>query len=183
MVFGGMLRPWSKAGAVTALLVGLAALVGAAIGVSETVRAKAANDVYNNARPCPAGTPWSADCVLQVPATVSGAAEKSRRYNNYLLHVVAADGRHDIDFPGPNAVVRSARDGDPVMLTVWRGGVRMVTRFGASAETTDPPVRAIGAAAVVTLALLGLAAICFTFSGLYFRDARELKRQSAVRRS
>ena len=79
---------------------------------------------YHSARPCPAGAPPAADCLQAVDGTVTGVTEfpgGGRVSADYALDVRTASTTLDLGFTSDSAMLGYAADGNPAVVTMWRG--------------------------------------------------------------
>lgn len=146
--------------------VGGVALLLAVLLAGGTVAAARAESAYRVARFCSLPVSWDADCVQQVPGTVTGVTDTNGKGAQHILDVSTPDGDHSVRFPGGNVIVGSILDGAPVTLTVWRGIVVSVTAMGTAATTSSDPAHHLHSLLGGTLALLGVAMLLMPARGL-----------------
>jgi hypothetical protein len=124
------------------LLVGVPFLVTAlALGVLAVNRA-AEISAYHHARACLAGAPADADCLQSVDGSVTAVAEfpgSGRISADYALDVQTASTTLHINFASDSPMLGYAVDGDPAVVTMWRGIPLLVVTDGRSEVTTSVP--------------------------------------------
>ena len=126
------------------LVIGVAFL--AATGVQFVRAVQESNEIsaYQHARACPAGAPPAADCLQRVRGFVAGVTEAptslgSRIPAEFALDVRTRSTTLHLEFGSDSSMLRDALDGDPAVVTMWRGvPVHLVTE-GRSDDTTSVP--------------------------------------------
>jgi len=101
---------------------------------------------YNHARPCPAGEAPNADCLRTVDGSVVAVTEypgADRIPADYALDVRTASGTLHLRFNADSPMLSYAVDGDPAVVTMWRGRSVTVSTDGRSAVTTSVPETAL----------------------------------------
>ncbi|HEX9515024.1 MAG TPA: hypothetical protein VF940_02495 [Streptosporangiaceae bacterium] len=102
--------------------------------------------VYHHARACLAGAPSDADCLQAVEGSVAGVAEfpgSGRVSADYALDVRTASTTLHLTFSSDSPMLGYAVDGDPALVTMWRGVPVSVVTDGRSAVTTSVPDTAL----------------------------------------
>lgn len=97
---------------------------------------------YQHARPCPARAPAGASCLLKVDGAVAGVTSFQGGYevsSVYALDVRTAAKTLHLTFASDSPMLDYAIDGDPAVVTVWRGVPVSVTTDGRSAVTIAVP--------------------------------------------
>jgi hypothetical protein len=96
---------------------------------------------YHHAHACSAsaGVPANASCLRAVDGSVAGVTENSTRAAYYALDVQTASGTLRLTFSSDSTMLRSAVDGDPAVVTTWRGVPVSVETNGRSEVTTSAP--------------------------------------------
>lgn len=128
------------------LVAGMACLVGAGVLAVHAVQQALEISAYQNARPCPAGAPPGADCLQTVNGTVTGVTEfpgGGRVSADYALDVRTASTTLDLGFTSDSAMLGYAADGNPVVVTMWRGVAVSVLTDGRSEVTVSVPETAL----------------------------------------
>jgi hypothetical protein len=95
-----------------------------------------------NARGCPAGAAPRADCLQPVNGAVTGVAEfagSGRVSSVYALDVRTAARSVHITFTSDSPMLGYAVDGDPAVVTMWRGIPVAVTTDGRTEATASVP--------------------------------------------
>src|SRR5262245_15575910 len=104
-------------------------------------------DAYQHARPCPAGASADAGCLQKVDGAVAGVTEFAGGYeisSVYALEVQTATQTLHLTFTSDSPMLEDAVDGDPVVVTTWRGVPVSVATDGRSEFTTAVPRTAAG---------------------------------------
>ena len=128
------------------MVAGVGCLVGAGVLGVHAVQQAAEISAYHNARPCPAGAPPAADCLQAVNGTVIGVTEFAgggRVSADYALDVRTASTTLDLGFTSDSAMLGYAADGNPAVVTVWRGVAVSVMTDGRSEVTVSVPDTAL----------------------------------------
>lgn len=103
---------------------------------------------YHHARPCLGGAPSGADCLRAVHGSVAGVTEAAGGGSvsaDYALDVRTASTTLHLTFSSDSAMLGYAVDGDPAVVTVWRGVPVSVATEGRSEVTTSVPDTALAA--------------------------------------
>ncbi|HTX81658.1 MAG TPA: hypothetical protein VME44_05735, partial [Streptosporangiaceae bacterium] len=132
----------SRFGLWFSLVVGVGCLIAA--GVLGILAIQQATDLsaYHDARACPAGAPASADCLLAVDGTIAAVTEFPGGYRvsaDYALDVRTASTTLHLTFSSDSPMLGYATDGDPAVVTMWRGVPVSVVTDGRSEVTTSVP--------------------------------------------
>jgi hypothetical protein len=128
------------------LVAGVACLVGASVLVIHAVQQAVEISAYHSARPCPAGAPPAADCLQAVDGTVTGVTEfpgGGRVSADYALDVRTASTTLDLGFTSDSAMLGYAADGNPAVVTMWRGVAVSVLTDGRTEVTVSVPETAL----------------------------------------
>ena len=131
------------------LLGGLACLVGAGVQAVHAVHQATEISAYHNARRCPAGAPSGADCLRAVNGTVTAVTEFAgggRVSADYALDVRTAWTTLDLSFTSDSEMLGDAADGNPAVVTMWRGVATSVLTDGRSEVTVSVPETALARA-------------------------------------
>src|SRR5260221_388103 len=128
------------------LVLGVACLfAGGVLGILAIQQATEIS-VYHHARACLAGAPSDADCLQAVEGSVAGVAEfpgSGRVSADYALDVRTASTTLHLTFSSDSPMLGYAVDGDPALVTMWRGVPVSVVTDGRSAVTTSVPDTAL----------------------------------------
>src|SRR3984885_1809761 len=142
---------WSSHGGASAvrfsgwfcLVLGVAFLVAAgALGVLAIQQATEIS-AYHHARVCPADAPSDAGCLLAVDGFVVAVTEfpgGGRVSADYALDVRSASRTLHLTFSADSPLLGYAADGDPAVVTMWRGVPVSVVTGGRSEVTAYVPV-------------------------------------------
>jgi hypothetical protein len=116
------------------------ALLGAA-GVFGVLAVRQAGEIsaYHHASKCLAGARPDADCLQPVTGTVTGVTDVGGKIAEYVLGVQTATGRLHITFTSDGPMLGHAVDGDPAVVTMWRGIPVSVTADGRAEATATVP--------------------------------------------
>ena len=128
------------------LVAGVACLVGAGVLGVHAVQQALEMSAYHSARPCPAGAPPGADCLHIVDGTVTAVTEfpgGGRVSADYALDVRTASTTLDLGFTSDSAMLAYAADGNPAVVTMWRGVAVSVMTDGRSEVTVSVPKTAL----------------------------------------
>jgi hypothetical protein len=101
---------------------------------------------YHHARACLAGVPSGADCMQAVHGSVAAVTEfpgSGRVSADYALDVRTASMTLHLTFSSDSPMLSSAVDGDPAVVTMWRGVPVSVVTDGRSGVTTSVPETAL----------------------------------------
>jgi hypothetical protein len=123
-------------------VIGVGCLVAAAVFGILAIQNAAELSAYHHARPCPAGAPSSAACLQAVDGTVAAVTEFPGGYRisaNYSLDVQIASRTLDLTFSSDSPMLGYAVDGNPAVVTLWRGVPVSVVTDGRSDVTTSVP--------------------------------------------
>ncbi|WP_445524222.1 hypothetical protein [Streptomyces cyslabdanicus] len=132
---------WHRCWGAVAVLLGLAALLLAGIGLSAVSDAKAAERAYRAARPC--GVAVTVDCLRSVQATVRGAEIRESRHVREERYELLLTGPRPVprkvDMGGAEPLLRHLRAGDVVTVTMWRDYAVAVDKDGVTQYSDDNP--------------------------------------------
>jgi hypothetical protein len=101
---------------------------------------------YHHARPCRAGAPSRADCLQVVDGSVAAVTEfpgGGRVSADYALNVRTTSATLHLTFSSDSPMLGYAVDGDPAVVTLWRGEPVSVVTDGRSEVTTAVPEAAL----------------------------------------
>lgn len=126
-------NPWLWLVLTAALLVAAGWL--GVLGIQQATEISA----YHHARACLATAPANASCLGTVDGSVAGVTENSTRAAYYALDVQTALGTLRLTFSSDGTMLRSAVDGDPAVVTTWRGVPVSVKTNGRSEVTASAP--------------------------------------------
>jgi hypothetical protein len=101
---------------------------------------------YRHARACPAGAPSNGDCLQAVDGSVAGVTEfqgSGKVGADYALDVRTASTTLHLTFSSDSPMLAEALDGDPAVVTTWRGVAVSVVTDGRSEVTTSVPETAL----------------------------------------
>jgi hypothetical protein len=165
------------------LVLGLAFLTAA--GVYGTLAARQAADVsaYHHASVCLAGAPPDADCLQPVYGAVTAVAEfagGNRVSADYALDVQTASETLHITFTSDSSMLAYAVDGNPAVVTVWRGIPVSVTTDGRTQATAAVPETAF-AKDLGECAQAGGVGVFFVLGAAAIRRNRTVGRQPVTR--
>jgi hypothetical protein len=126
------------------LVVGGASLcLGIALGISAILHATEIS-AYHHAGPCPANARSPADCLRTVDGSVSAVTGNSEVENaDYELDVRTASTTLHLGFSSASPLLDYVQDGDPAVVTMWRGVPVAVVADGRSDVTTAIPEKAL----------------------------------------
>src|SRR5215469_1877838 len=133
----------------------LCVVIGVAFGVAAGVQAVRAiqesNEIsaYQHARACAARAAPAADCLQRVRGLVAGVLEAPTSFGSRIPAEFALDVRtgsttQHLEFGSDSPMLRDALDGDPAVVTMWRGVPVHVVTEGRSDDTTSVPRTASG---------------------------------------
>jgi hypothetical protein len=128
------------------LVAGLACLIGAGVLAVRAVQQAVEISAYHHARSCPAGSPPGANCLQVVDGTVTAVTEfpgGGRVSADYALDVRTASTTLDLGFTSDSAMLGYAADGNPAVVTMWRGVAVSVLTDGRSEVTVSVPEAAL----------------------------------------
>ena len=131
------------------LVIGVALL--AATGAQFVRAVQESNEIsaYQHARACPARAATAADCLQRVRGFVAGVTEAPTSFGSRIPAEFALDVRtgsttQHLQFGSDSPMLRDAVDGDPAVVTMWRGVPVHVVTEGRSDDTTSVPRTASG---------------------------------------
>ena len=124
------------------LVLGVAFLFAA--GVLGVLAVQQATEIsgYHHARACLAGAPSNADCLRAVDGSVAAVTEfpgTGRISADYALDVRTASTTLHLTFSSDSPMLGYAVNGDPAVVTMWRGVPVLVMTDGRSEVTTSVP--------------------------------------------
>jgi hypothetical protein len=124
------------------LVLGVAFLFAA--GVLGVLAVQHATEIsaYHHARACPAGAPSDADCLRAVDGSVAAVTEfpgGGRVSADYALDVRTASTTLHLTFGSDSPMLGFAVNGDPAVVTMWRGVPVSVVTDGRSEVSTSVP--------------------------------------------
>lgn len=124
------------------LVLGVACLFAA--GVLGILAVQQATEVhaYHHARACLAGSPSNADCLQAVGGSVAAVTEfpgSGEVSADYALDVRTASTTLHLTFSSDSPMLGHAVDGDPAVVTMWRGVPVSVVTGGRSEVTSSVP--------------------------------------------
>jgi hypothetical protein len=128
------------------LAAGVASLIGAGVLAAHSVKQAMEISAFHNARPCAAGAPVGADCLQVVDGRVAAVTEfpgGGRVSADYALDVRTASTTLDLGFTSDSAMLGYAVDGNPAVVTMWRGVAISVMTDGRSEATVSVPETAL----------------------------------------
>jgi hypothetical protein len=127
-------------------VLGVAFLVaGGVLGVLAIQQALEVS-AYHHARPCPAGSVSNASCLQAVDGSVTAVTEFPGAYRvsaDYALDVRTASATLHLTFSSDSAMLSYAVNGDPAVVSMWRGIPVSVATDGRSEITTSVPETAL----------------------------------------
>ena len=128
------------------LVLGVACLFAA--GVLGILAIEQATEIsaYHHARACLAGAPSNADCLQRADGSVAAVTEFPGGYRvsaDYALDVRTASTTLHLTFSSDSPMLGYAVDGDPAVVTMWRGVPVSVVTDGRSEVTTAVPETAL----------------------------------------
>lgn len=124
------------------LVIGVGCL--AAAGVLGILAIQQATEIsaYQHARACPAGAQANANCLQTVDGSVAAVTEFGGGYHvspDYALDVRTASTTLHLTFSSDSPMLGYAANGDPAVVTIWRGVPVSVATNGRSDVTTSVP--------------------------------------------
>ncbi len=128
------------------LVLGVACLIAAGTLGTLAIQRAAEISAYHHARACPAGASPHADCLQAVDGVVAAVTEFPGGYRvspDYALDVRTASMTLHLTFGSDSLMLGYAADGDPAIVTRWRGMPVAVVTDGRSAVTTSVPETAL----------------------------------------
>jgi hypothetical protein len=136
----------SRFGGWFCLVVGAVCVVAAGVLGILAIQQATQISAYHHARACPAGARSTAGCLQSVDGRVAAVTEFPGGYRisaDYALDVRTASTTLHLTFSSDNSMLAYAADGDPAVVTVWRGVPVSVMTNGRSAVTTSVPETAL----------------------------------------
>ena len=127
-------------------VIAVGCLVAAAVFGILAIQNAVELSAYHHARPCPAGAPPGAACLRAVDGTVAAVTEFPGGYRinaNYSLDVQIGSRTLDLTFSSDSPMLGYAVDGNPALVTMWRGVPVSVVTDGRSDVTTSVPETAL----------------------------------------
>jgi hypothetical protein len=136
----------SRFGGWFCLVVGAVCVIAAGMLGILAIQQATEISAYHDARACPAGAPSNADCLQSVDGRVAAVTEFPGGYRisaDYALDVRTASTTLHLTFSSDSPMLAYAADGNPVVVTMWRGVPVSVTTDGRSEVTTSVPETAL----------------------------------------
>jgi len=132
------------------LVIGMAFLIIAVVLVIRAVGQASEISAYQQARACPAGASPKADCLQRVHGSVAAVTEDPGNPGERISAVWALDVRTrsttlHLTFGSDSPMLSFAVDGDPAVVTSWRGIPISVVTDGRSDATAAVPETAFWA--------------------------------------
>jgi hypothetical protein len=155
------------------LILGVALLIAAGSFGARAAHDAADVSAYHRATACLAGAAADADCLQTVVGAITGVTEYGGKNADYSLDVLTASGTMHITFISDSAMLSYATDGDPAVLTVWRGIPVSVSADGRSEATASVPNAAF-AKDLGQCALFGGGGVFFALGALAMRRSRKV---------
>ncbi len=121
------------------LVLGIGCLIGGGILGVAAVRQATEASAYASAGACPASVPLTADCRQAVPGTIAGVAEVGGKSPDYAMDVQTSNGVVHVTFAADSPLLGYAVDGDPALVTMWRGIPVSVSADGRTEPTAAVP--------------------------------------------
>jgi hypothetical protein len=128
------------------LALGAAFLIAGVVLGTLAIQQATQISAYHHARACPAGAPSNADCLRAIHGTVTGVTEypgAPRISAEYALDVRTASTTLHLNFSSDSPMLAYALDGNPAVVTMWRGVPVSVLTDGRSEVTTSVPETAL----------------------------------------
>jgi hypothetical protein len=130
-------------------LIGVALLVATGVQFVRAVQLGNETSAYQHARACPAGAAPAANCLQRVRGSVAGVLEAPSSFGSRIPAEFALDVRTGsttlhLEFGSDSPMLRDALDGDPAVVTMWRGVPVHIVTEGRSDDTTSVPQTASG---------------------------------------
>jgi hypothetical protein len=121
------------------LVLGVAFVIAA--GVFGVLSAGQAGEIsaYHHARVCLAGASPDADCLQTVAGGITGVTEYGGKNADYALDIQTSSQALHITFTSDSPMLGYAVDGNPAVVTMWRGIPVSVSADGRSAATASVP--------------------------------------------
>ena len=120
---------------VLGLAFAIAAVVSGVLAVGQGVQVSA----YHRATVCLAGASADADCLQTVAGSVTGVTEIGGKNAVYALNIETSAQTLHVTFTSDSAMLGYAVDGDPAVVTMWRGIPVSVSADGRSQATATVP--------------------------------------------
>jgi hypothetical protein len=155
------------------LVVGVACLIGGGVLGILAIQQATEISAYHHARACVAGAPANAECLRTVDGSVAAVTEfpgASRIPADYALDVRTASTALHLTFSSDSAMLSYAVDGDPAIVTMWRGVPVSVETDGRSEVTTSVPQSALAGDLGSCEKAAGLGAILVVVAWGFRRD-------------
>jgi hypothetical protein len=121
------------------LVLGLAFVTAAGVFGVLSVRQAAEISAYHHAKVCLAGASPDADCLQTVAGTITGVTEFGGKNADYALDIETSSQTLDISFTSDSPMLGYAVDGDPAVVTMWRGIPVSVSADGRTEATAAVP--------------------------------------------
>jgi hypothetical protein len=121
------------------LFLGLAFVITAAVLGVLAIGQGAQVSAYHRATVCLAGAAADAECLQTVAGSVTGVTEIPGKNADYALNVETAAQTLHITLPSDSPMLGYAIDGDPAVVTTWRGTPVAVSVDGRSEPTATVP--------------------------------------------
>ena len=160
-----------RSGWVLCLVLGVAFLVGGAVAGAVTVHDATEIAAYHRAAACPHGAPLTADCRQSLAGTIVGVTEIAGKNPDFALDVRTADGVLHAGFNADSPLLSYALNGEPAVITVWRGRPVDVSAGRFSSQTANVPATATARALGTAEIALGVGAF-FLLGGIAARRRR-----------
>jgi hypothetical protein len=125
---------------------GAACLLAPGVFGVRAIQQAAEISAYHHARACPAGAAPKPDCLQAVDGSVAAVTESPGGYRIpavYALDVRTASTTLHLTFSSDSPMLGYAVDGDPAVVTMWRGVPVSVVIDGRSGVTTSVPGTAL----------------------------------------
>ena len=155
----------------------LGAVILFAAGVLSILAIQQATEIsaYHHARACLASAPSNADCLQAIDGSVAAVTEFPGGYRispDYALDVRTASTTLHLTFSSDNPMLGYAVNGDPAVVTMWRGVPVSVVTDGRSEATTSVPETAF-ARELGNSEETGGVGVFFVFCGLAIGSERK----------
>jgi len=128
------------------LVLGAAFIVAAGVLGALTIRQATEITAYHQARACRPGAALNADCLQQVHGAVAAVTEFPGGYRigaNYSLDVRTSSTALHLTFTSDSPMLGYAVDGNPAVVTMWRGVPVSVETDGRSQVTASVSATAL----------------------------------------
>ena len=160
-----------RSGWVLCLVLGVAFLVAGAVAGGVTVHDATEIAAYQRAAACPHGAPLTADCRQSLAGTIVGVTEIAGKNPDFALDVRTADGVLHAGFNADSPLLSYALNGEPAVVTVWRGRPVGISAGRFSSQTANVPATATARALGTAEIALGVGAF-FLLGGIAARRRR-----------